>query len=809
MTRRLFLPLVISGLAVPMFPSVAAPPPAFEPFFQQHCYDCHDPDTEKGGLDLTTVGSDLTRPDAMRVWVRVHDRVSAGEMPPQKRPQPPSAHRDAFLAALSAGLTKADQRVKGTVLRRLNRTEYENTLNDLLGIRESLAELLPEDGKAHGFDNVGEALDVSAMHLERYMEAAGRAVEAAIRRSPRPEAKTSRHGLADGKNSGHLGKHWHQTGDGAVVLFNSGNFPRPVLEGFRAAAEGMYRVRITGHAHQSEEPVAFDLWQGVFARGGTSRKAATLAFGPGQPQTAELEIWLKQNATFVILPDLKQDTTTFRKTGPAAYQGRGLAIAGVEIEGPVYEEWPGRGHELLFGGVPLREAAPVGPGVKPKKPRQPQQGPELVLAPENPAADAERLLRGFLPAAFRRPVDDAEVAPLLALVTNELDAGASFEAAMKSGYVAALCSPGFLFFREPPGALDDHALASRLSYAFWNTAPDRQLLELARAGTLARPAVLREQTERLLGDARSARFVTSFVGQWLNLREIDFTTPDAQLYPEYDEALKDAMVQETTLFFGEVLENNLSVLNFIHSDWTMLNERLAAHYRIPGVRGAEFRKVALQPEHQRGGVLTHASVLKVSANGTTTSPVVRGTYVLERILGIEPPPPPPSVPGVEPDIRGTTTLREQLAKHRAMESCNSCHRIIDPPGFALESYDVMGGFRDRYRSLSNDFPLPTPEQRNFPRGVRWRVGPEVDPSGETPDGQAFANLAEYKKHLLAEPGKITRAMAEKLAVYSTGRAMGFSDRATLDGITRAAAAKGHGFRDLIHEVVQSEIFRNK
>lgn len=257
-----------------------------------------------------------------------------------------------------------------------------------------------------------------------------------------------------------------------------------------------------------------------------------------------------------------------------------------------------------------------------------------------------------------------------------------------------------------------------------------------------------------------------------------------------------------------MLRGNLNAASFIDSGWTMLNEPLARLYGIPDVEGLDFRKVSLKPEHHRGGVMTHASVLKVSANGTTTSPVVRGIWVLERILGTPPPPPPPGVPGVEPDIRGAQTLRQQLDKHRSMESCNGCHRVIDPPGFALENYDVIGGWRENYRSLGKDFPKPT----NLPaylKNVQWRVGPAVDATGTTIDGRPFQNLADYKKIILSRPERFTRTLAEKLAIYGTGRGMGFSDRAELNRIATAVATKGNGFRDLVHEVVQSSIFKNK
>ncbi|MEY4484639.1 MAG: hypothetical protein RL693_2091, partial [Verrucomicrobiota bacterium] len=339
--------------------------------------------------------------------------------------------------------------------------------------------------------------------------------------------------------------------------------------------------------------------------------------------------------------------------------------------------------------------------------------------------------------------------------------------------------------------------------------PDAELIELAQKGELSKARTLKAQTERLLNDPRAERFTTNFTGQWLNLRAINETTPDSQLHPEFDPSLQDAMLNETKLFFDEILKNNLNLNNFIDSDWTMLNERLAKQYRIPGVKGTEFQKVALKPEYHRGGVLTHGSVLKVSANGANTSPVLRGAWVLDRIMGTPAPPPPPGVPGVEPDIRGAETLRQQLEKHRTLESCNGCHRVIDPPGFALENYDVIGGWRENYRSLGTGFPKPTEEQTYGVKNVRWRVGSPVDATGTTSTGKNFTNLLEYKKILMSDSDMFARALTGKIAVYAGGRAMGFSDRTEVDRIARSVSRKGNGFRDLIHEVVQSELFRNK
>ena len=321
---------------------------------------------------------------------------------------------------------------------------------------------------------------------------------------------------------------------------------------------------------------------------------------------------------------------------------------------------------------------------------------------------------------------------------------------------------------------------------------------------------LRAQTERMLADQKAQRFTQNFTGQWLGLREIESTTPDKQLYPEFDDALQAAMLGETHGFFTEVLKGNLNLSQFIDSDWTMLNGRLARHYGIDGVSGLEFRKVALKPEHHRGGLLTHASISKVTANGSTTSPVKRGAFVLDRTLGTPPPPPPPGVPGVEPDTRGATTLRQELDKHRNVESCNSCHRSIDPPGFALENYDVIGGWRETYRILAN--ASATPPQNQFGKRkqqIQWKPGLPVDATGVTPEGATFKDLAQYKKLLAENPERFTRALAEQLSVYATGRGMGFSDRPELDRIASAVAAKGNGLRDLLHEVVQSDLFKTK
>ena len=334
--------------------------------------------------------------------------------------------------------------------------------------------------------------------------------------------------------------------------------------------------------------------------------------------------------------------------------------------------------------------------------------------------------------------------------------------------------------------------------------PDEELLTLAEQKKLSQPATLRQQVERMLADKKASAFTHNFVSQWLGLRDIDATIPSHILYPEYDDMLKAAMVQETHGFFNELLKNDLSLTNFVASDFTMLNGRLATQYGIPGVEGHAFRKVSLPPDSHRGGVMTMASVLKVTANGTVTSPVVRGAWVLDRILGTPPKPPPGGVPAIEPDIRGATTIREQLAKHRQIESCATCHTQIDPPGFALESFDVIGGWRDYYRSVGNGKPV-TIDGRRMP----YAQGPNVDPSDVLPDGRRFQNIDELKQLLLADKDQLARGLTGKLLTYATGRAPQPSDQPEIEAIVARVRDKDYGLRSLVHEIVQSKSFQNK
>lgn len=429
----------------------------------------------------------------------------------------------------------------------------------------------------------------------------------------------------------------------------------------------------------------------------------------------------------------------------------------------------------------------------------------MMVVSKNPERDAARLLRQFMDRTFLHPVEANELDRYLALVMERLAQKFVFNEALRTGYKAILCSPDFLFFREKPGRLDAHALASRLSYFLWKSAPDDALKALARSGELAKPEVLRAQTERMLNDPKSERFVVDFLDQWLELRRIAFTEPDKQLYPEFKSLVQDSMVAETRAFFGAMLRDDLSADHLVRSDFVFANAPLAALYELPDVKGFELRKVSLPKNSPRGGFLTQASVLKVTANGTTTSPVTRGAWVMERLLGKPVPPPPPGAGSIDPDVRGTTTIREQLDKHRADASCAACHQKIDPPGFALESFDVMGGWRERYRSLEKGDPAKRVVKD---RPVGYKLGPPVDASGQTADGKPFRDIHEFRELLLRDREQLARNLTERLLIYATGAGVSFADREEVERII-ASAKKNHGLRTLIHEVVQSPTFQSK
>ena len=626
----------------------------------------------------------------------------------------------------------------------------------------------------------------------------------------------------------------------AVGLLN------PNLAGYEAAMNvspiyaGSYRMRISTWGFQ---------WNAGKVEPGPDQAAVLRAHEEGKQQEGgrllnlftapslkstehEITTWLDAHESIVFDPvSLYWMGLRVGQIGgrAAKYLGPGVAIDWFEIEGPLNPTWPPESHRRLFGDLPIAKLGAGSDVISPRReavrgiggylpnyytdiPPAERQPPLETVQSAQPEADARRLLSAFLPKAFRRPVAAEEVAPYVALVMKRLAAKDCFEDAMRRAYVAVLTSPEFLFHpadvtREPmPGANAKlFTLASRLSYWLWNGPPDDALLAAARDGSLQRTEVLHREVDRLLADPRSERFIRDFADQWLDLRRVNETTPDPQLYPEYRFLLHEAMVAETRAFLRELIATNAPVSALVRPGFAMLNQRLAEHYGIADVHGVEVRRVALPAGSPRGGLLGQAAILKLTANGTTTTPVKRGLWVMDRLLNEPAPPPPPSVGAIDPDTRGATTVREQLDKHRNSASCAACHAKIDPAGFALESFDPIGGYRTRYRSTGKgDVP---PEKDRTVWKVNYKLGPAVDASGELPDGRTFKDVNELNAILAADPARLARAFVAHLSRYATGADVSYADRAEIARLVASTTAKRHGIRSLIHALAESRILQ--
>ena len=806
-----------------------------KPFIDAHCIDCHGPDVSKAGLRLDNLKLDGSDARTIATWAKAHDRVLAGEMPPKKRQRPPQAEIDVAVSSLRSNLHTASlekqQKEGRVVLRRLNGTEYENSLHDLLALSPNiqLKTLLPEDNVAAGFDNVSAALEISPAHLLAYQQAAERAIIAAVPPTqPNPSVVRLTGRQMTEKSPAFkevLGKTIWLKGDALVMHTPLPDYipcATPLV-----MATGKFKVSIFAYAigTNGQPMTAAFLCRPIRERGaGEVRVTCSVPADKPAIIDAEFEMNRETNVRFGgwALPD--RYAFSLKKVAPPIekYDGPGLVVEWMQIEGPL-GEFPPESYRRLFGDVPLKPRSVIKAEMEKRPiPKVALNRPEsfaanydpLLPGSAKPNEDADRLIRDFLPRALRRPVTEEMTTHYVKLVHERLDRKYSFFDAMLFGYKAILSSTHFLYFQEPGTAkltdakdfattrLDDHALANRLSYFLWSSIPDCELLAAADSRELSKPEKLRAQVERMLKHPKAQRFTENFIGQWLDLRKINDTTPDPQLFNEFDTYLLWSMPRETESFFAEVLKHDRSLLDFVDSDWTMLNERLAKHYGIAGVLGHAFRKVTLPADSHRGGVITHASVLKVTADGTRTSPVLRGKWVLERILGKPPAPPPPDIPFFEPDIRGATTIREQLDKHRNTPACATCHVHIDPPGFALENFDAIGGWRDFYRATKQT-------KKGNVKGTRYFRGPDVEVGGVTADGKSFKNIDDYKKILLADRDQITRNLAQNLLIYATGAEVQFADREVVEQIVANVRKRDYGFRSLVHEVISSRVFLHK
>jgi hypothetical protein len=857
-------------------------------FFETHCLECHDQQSKKGGLDLTLRNMDLAEPSTFLRSVRLHDRIQSGEMPPKGAQPPKPEEIKPVLDWLSQTLNTEELRRRAqngrSVVRRMNRAEFENTLRDLLDVPWiEVRELLPDDGRADGYTKTAAALDVSPVLLAKYAEAIDTALQAAVAKwSVPPEVER----LTLYANQQYDYKVLMSGGDAVMLTpemkYDESRFPMPSAtnaDGNYPGGKWSFGGKYIGLGEAEKD--------GVFKDGSTVGMTRTFGesfggrfnFAPVHPGRYQIGVsawsywWDKGEVKpsprsgsvgvycgsrllgFVDAPSLRPtyselnveisptEENHLRAAGTSfldahvyfsqgqvkAYTGAGVAIDKLIVTGPLYDEWPPTSHRRLFGSLPVVPFSKLPPEVpKPARPTTFRQARGAINGPgrlvpgatvsDDPAGDARRLLATFLPRAFRRPVSDAEVRRYAAITDARVREGAPFEDAMLESYRTALISPDFLFLHEPTRALDGYAIATRLSYLLWNSCPDDALLAAAKAGTLTDSQGLRATTDRLLGDPKAERFYQDFPDQWLDLRDFDLTSPDKQLYPEFQPYLEDAMRREPREFFKFAIQNRLPVSHLFSTSINIVNQRLAEHYGLSGVEGTRFRRVDVdQATNTRGGFLTMAAVCKVTANGSTTSPVKRGAWVMRKVLGLPPQPPPPNVPAIEPDVKGATTIREQLARHRADSACAGCHARFDPPGFALESYDVIGGWRDFYRATEGqkapDFArifrsYLTPEAE-FKNHVNFRDGQPVDASGELVNGQKFAALREYQTLLNADMPVISRNLANQLVVYATGAPVGFADRPAVEEILKRAGGPNPNLNELLQQVIQSPLFLNK
>jgi len=777
MVKPALLAFVLSTLAAHSKDDFAT---ALDPFIKKHCIDCHGPEKQKADLRLDTLGQDFTDAKHSIAWQDIADILKAGEMPPEKRPRPEVEELTRVIKTIEDTLKQAAEadRTPGRVaIRRLSHSALDHTAHDLLGIDLPLSTDLPADPEVAGFENMAATMETTGEFMHQLQRNASRLAGQAIVESGDPRVKR-RFPLKKLTRGSRVAKD-----SGALVLWSSKNRSNCVWpENFVAPRLGNYRIRITAagsdnrheldrlgkpYKHRSltksenrarakrlagDTPrmvaVMADPASEIKSDDGTSPRGRRVGLiqVSAEMRTYELDVMLEKGENVFlhyISAQRIQNAPYARIGGRKKLVGELLRVEEIQVAGPLVESWP----------------------------------PELQQELLHEETGLETRVATFLKRAFRSPVSPETVALFAGLYRSGMGQGLSREAAMRHVVVATLCSPRFLYNASHPGEGQAWTLANRLSYFLWNSMPDETLAALAESGELLEPGVVTAQVRRLLGDPKSMRFVKDFTAQWLGLKHVGAMLPDPKLYPDYDPILEASMREESEQFFAAVLRDNLSETTFLDADFTMLNERLAKHYGIPGVTGKDMRRVPLPADSPRGGLLGQASILTITSNGTRTSPVVRGVWVLENILHRPPSPPPPDVEPIEPDVRGAHTIREMLEKHREVATCYECHRRIDAWGFAMENFDAVGAWRDHYRKQK-----------------------PIDTSGTLADGTDLEGIESMKRKLLEDSERFTHALTSKLLSHALGHQLSFTERVTVDEIVAEHHQSNGGFADLIERV---------
>jgi mono/diheme cytochrome c family protein len=765
------------------------------PVLEMHCTECHGGDKPEAKLNLSgrrTLAQ--LQADGLH-WFRVLERIDEGSMPPKDEPRLKATERQAVAAwvhgELSASLRSVQLREGRSKIRRLSRTEYANTILDIFGIRPPVVRDLPVDGRVDGYDKVSAALPLSSAHAGGYLKIAEDILDRFPLSSPQNHGReTFRLWAVESEQSkGHI----LELNDGWKVSFNTDTTSVPLRKegadkqrtGFPGPNRpGMHHLRMNVYAYQTDKPIPFGIYVGhVAAYPQILELTKVLEAPPRTPAILETDVYLRTGRDSdgptddgIRLIPFGLGVQVPKNSQASQCKGPGLAVQWVDVTEP---ELPSSGDRLLYGDMT--------PDCRESFTNAYITAKNTKLSRAEIAAAARKIFARVGPQLFRRDLTDAELAYSMSSFNRRLDSGSPLRVALLGELTDLMTAPDFLCLITEPGQLSNFALASRLSYFLWDSTPDDELLSLARQGKLTNSKTLREQTDRLLRDPKSQRFVKDFTDQWLGLWGIDNTTPDKDLYPEYDDVLKISSAMETQATFRRILDENRSVRDFVAPNWALVNQRLAKHYALPAVAGFDLRQVNLPPDTPFGGLWTQSATMKVTANGTSTSPVKRGVWVSERLLGIAIPPPPPNIKPVNPDTRGAKTLREQLALHRSMGSCNACHARFDPYGFALESFDVTGAFRTKYRG--NGLP--------------------VDCSGTSPDGVAFKGVQDLRSQVAKSPERLAFGVTRHLLTYATGTPTTALDRQAIEQIVAAAKQDDYGLKSLVHGVVQSDLFRTK
>ncbi|PHR90425.1 MAG: hypothetical protein COA78_35370 [Blastopirellula sp.] len=801
---------------------------------KRHCIECHGPETQDGKLRLDNLAVDFTDSVTAAKWLEVMDNLNLGEMPPEDEKQPQDEAVAQVTNWIAKELRHANNLAQGTggrvLLRRLSRTEYANAVRDLLAIeflpKEGPQELLPPDGTLNGFDKVSKALLLDPSLMESYFDVAAIVADKAVVMG-NPPVPTRKNRMQYEHITGGIAyiKTERSTivTDTGILSMSQGMRTDEILRhpwnDSLIPIRGKYKMRLRVGADRKDREALYirvtrngdgDIYFGKVPGTLEQPEVIEIERAFDTPGSNEIGIKFENGTSFTrvnyLFGDLQQASSEAITNGDVRLAGRLRAQMGaqgfpnqgrlapdtrttnhlpkvlfdwIEIEGPLYEQWPPKSTNLIF-----------------------YRGLNESLFNEKYARE---IFARLLPRAYRRPVTPVELRAITGVVMNEINQGESFPSAIKSGIIAMLCSPNFLLLHEPldPALaktrdLNDYELATRLSLFLWSSIPDKELTILAVNNQLNNQDTLLSQIKRMMADDKASALVDGFARQWLKAGEFDRFAVDRNLYRDYysteNSGLNDAINAEPIEFFRHIMLSDKTMLDFLDADWTMLNETLANYYGIKNVTGKKFVPVKLPPDSHRGGLVTMAAIHKWGSDGNRTKPVERGKYVLDVLFNDPPNPPPPNVSEVEPNVRGKNlTVRQRLDLHRSITACATCHRTIDPYGLALENFNAVGKWRTKQDG----------EQGYWPKEA------VIDATGKLPNGIEFTNILEYRAALRAQSDRFLRGLCEKMFTYATGRIIEPTDQGTISELVTQMKSEGNTLTSLIEGIVLSNAFRTK